>query len=552
MKRIKQPRQHRLLRYLHSFNFAGTVLGMILVFLGFFPSLLPRGWVLQGVLSGILFTIGYAFGLIISHFYRRFKPKELTLAQKSELRKYTFAILVVVYVVFVIVGFNWQQDVRKLIGQDPEHSIAIIGNVLVTLLIVAFILLIARSIRTLFGWLKKKTDKHIPKPISYTAAWIITVLLCIGLLNGVILSGSMNVLNKAYGTKNDTTAEGIVQPTSQQLSGGTNSLISWDSLGRQGRSFIGKAPTTDQLTKFNAAPAMQPIRVYAGLKSADSTQARADLAVADLKRAGGFDRKIIEVVTTTGTGWVDEEGAKPLEYMYNGDSAVVSMQYSYLPSSLSFLVDQQKAKDAGNQLYNAVYNQVLNMPAEQRPKIVVFGESLGSFGGEAAFANLSAFKATSDGAVWAGPPNFNILRKTATTNRDSGSTEIKPVFQQGQNLRFVVKPPDLNSPSKPWGQPRAVYLENSSDPIVWWSPNLLLHKPDWLKEPRGNDVSKNTHWFPFVTFWGVSGDMLFSTGVPDGHGHKYGTHPTDAWSYVAPPTGWTPQKTQALKAELGG
>jgi uncharacterized membrane protein len=552
MAKKKQPIQRRLMLYLHSFNFAGTVLGMVFVYLGFLPTLLPRGWILQGVLSGILFTIGYAFGLIISHLYRRFKPRELSPATKSKIKKYTYITFAAMYVIAVITGFNWQQQVRKLVGQDPEHSASIIGNTLMMLLVVAGILLIARSIRTLFGWLKKMTDKHIPKPISYTAAWIITVLVCIGLLNGVILSGAMNVLNKAYGTKNDTTPEGIVQPNSPQLSGGAHSLIAWDTLGRQGRTFIGQAPTTGQLTKFNTATAKQPIRIYAGLKSAASTQERADLAVADLKRAGGFDRKIIEVVTATGTGWVDEEGAQPLEYMYNGDSAVVSMQYSYLPSSLSFLVDQQKAKDAGNQLYNAVYNELLKMPAQQRPKIVVFGESLGSFGGEAAFANLSAFKATSDGAVWAGPPNFNILRKTATEDRDTNSPEIKPIFQQGQNLRFAVKPIDLNSPSKPWGQPRAVYLENSSDPIVWWSPHLLLHKPDWLNESRGNDVSQNTHWVPLVTFWQVSGDMLFSTGVPDGHGHKYGAMPTDAWSYVAPPAGWTAQKTQALKAELGG
>src|SRR4029079_1109278 len=131
------------------------------------------------------------------------------------------------------------------------------------------------------------------------------------------------------------------------------------------------------------------IRIYSGLESASTIQDRANLAVADLKRAGGFQRQIIEVVTTTGTGWVDEEGAKPIEYMYNGNSAIVSMQYSYLPSSLSFLVDKQKALDAGKELYNAVYNELLSLPANDRPKIVVFGESLGSFGGEAAFSNLA-------------------------------------------------------------------------------------------------------------------------------------------------------------------
>jgi uncharacterized membrane protein len=552
-KKAVSKKHSRVLGYFGSYNFLGVVIGAVFVFLSLLPSLLPRGWVLQGVLSGLLFTIGYAIGMIISHFIRRFKPNEPAAAKRHHIKKYTYIVLAIIYIISVIFGHTWQNEVRKLVGQPEVNGLSLIGMIIVTILIVAFILLIARGIRTLYGWLKRIINKHIPKPIAYTGAWILTVILVVGILNGFILNGAMSLLNQAYSVKNGTTAEGIVQPINNpSLSGSNQSLIAWDTLGRQGRSFIGNAKTTEQLSKFNHTQAQQPIRVYAGLDSASSTEDRAQLAVDDLKRAGGYNRKIIAVVTTTGTGWVDEEGVAPIEYMYNGDSAVVSMQYSYLPSSLSFLVDQQKAKDAGRDLYNAVYNQALNMPEENRPKVVVFGESLGSFGGESAFANEAAFRTTSNGAVWAGPPNFNILRKTATQNRDAGSPEILPVFQQGQILRFAAKPTDFNSPAKPWSAPKATYLENPSDPIVWWSPSLLFTKPDWLKQPRGYDVSSKTHWLPIITFWQVSGDMVFSTGVPDGHGHKYGKLPTDAWSYVAPPDGWTPAKTQALKAELSG
>jgi uncharacterized membrane protein len=551
-KRKQSRKSSRLGRYFSSYNFLGTVIGALFVYLGFLPTLLPRGWVLQGVLSAVLFTIGYSIGLIISHFYRRFQTKEIAPSKKQQLRKYTFIVLAILYIVALVVGFHWQQDVRALVNQPPEYSFSVIGTTLVALLITAFILLVARSIRSLYGWLKRLINRHVPKPIAYTAAWVITVLLVIGILNGVIISGVMGLLNQGYSVKNGTTDEGIVQPSDMHLSGSPKSLIKWDTLGRQGRSFIGRVPSTNQLSSFNKTPAIQPVRIYSGLESASSTEARAELAVADLKRAGGYNRKIIVVATTTGTGWVDEEGVKPVEYMYNGDSAVVSMQYSYLPSSLSFLVDQQKAKDAGSELYNAVYNEALNIPKDQRPKVVVFGESLGSYGGEAAFANEASFRATSDGAVWAGPPNFNILRKTATANRDDGSPEILPVFQQGQIVRFADVAQDLKNPNKPWAEPKAVYLENASDPIVWWSPHLLFNKPAWLKEPRGADVSKMTHWLPIISFWGVSGDMVFSTGVPDGHGHKYGTMPTEAWSYVAPSSGWTAEKTQALRNLLSG
>lgn len=502
------------------------------------------------MLSGVLFSIGYGLGLVASHFGRKFNFSEPKAKKRTQIKRYTYWTLAFLYVIAASFGYIWQKEVHKLIEVAPPNGLSLVPITILSFIIAAFIILLARSIRSLYGWLKKIINRYIPKAIAYTAGWILTALIVIGILNGIILSGLMDVVNEAFGLKNGTTEAGIVQPAQPELSGSSQSMIPWNTLGRQGRNFIGHAKTTDQLSKFNQSPATQPIRIYSGLESASSSQDRAKLALDDLKRAGGYQRKIIVVVTTTGTGWVDEEGVAPIEYMYNGNSAIVSMQYSYLPSWLSFLVDQEKAKDAGNQLYNAIYNESLNLPAEQRPKIVVFGESLGSYGGESAFSNLASFRSTSDGAVWAGPPNFNVLRKTATANRDQGSPEILPIYQNGQILRFADDPTDFKNPDKPWGAPKAVYLENPSDPIVWWSPSLILNKPDWLSESRGADVSSATRWFPIITFWQVTGDMVFSTGVPDGHGHKYGKLPTDAWSYVAPPEGWTQQKTDALKKQL--
>jgi uncharacterized membrane protein len=154
--------------------------------------------------------------------------------------------------------------------------------------------------------------------------------------------------------------------------------------------------------------------------------------------------------------------------------------------------------------------------------------------------------------VWAGPPNFNTLWRKVVNGRDAGSPEILPIYQNGETVRFAAKPADFKRPDKTWSSPKVAYLQNPSDPIVWWSPKLLFEKPDWLSEPRGADVSSHTVWLPIITFWQVSGDMVFSTGVPDGHGHKYGKLPTDAWGYVAPSDGWTPQKTEDLKRALGG
>src|SRR5438093_13734368 len=97
-------------------------------------------------------------------------------------------------------------------------------------------------------------------------------------------------------------------------------------------------PPTDQsqepkeIAAFTGSPAKEPIRAYAGTTSAGEVEARAELAVADLERAGGFTRANLLVATTTGSGWLDSGATDSFEYLTGGDSAIVAMQYSYLPS----------------------------------------------------------------------------------------------------------------------------------------------------------------------------------------------------------------------------
>ena len=292
--------------------------------------------------------------------------------------------------------------------------------------------------------------------------------------------------------------------------------MSWESLGHQGRIFVAGGPTVAQLTAFNGAPAVEPIRAYAGLDSADGITAAAELAARELQRTGGLRRAVVAVGTTTGTGWINEAEADALEYMYNGNTAIVSMQYSFLPSWLSFLVDKENARHAGQALFEAVDRLVRQLPEAQRPKLVVFGESLGSFGGEAPFMSLNNVLARTDGALFSGPTFQNTIWTDLTATRDRGSPEWLPIYDDGRNVRFVARPSDLARPHAAWHYPRVVYLQHASDPIAWWNPDLLFRRPDWLREKRGYDVLPETEWIPIVTFLQVSADMAVATDVPAG------------------------------------
>jgi uncharacterized membrane protein len=91
------------------------------------------------------------------------------------------------------------------------------------------------------------------------------------------------------------------------------------------------------------------------------------------------------------------------------------------------------------------------------------------------------------------------------------------------------------------------YLENGSDPVTWWVPDLIWDSPAWLNGQRAPDVSSGMEWYPLVTFWQVTCDLFAADRVPDGFGHRFGTLPTAAWAAVAQPNGWTGADTARLQ-----
>src|SRR5690606_35980835 len=291
--------------------------------------------------------------------------------------------------------------------------------------------------------------------------------------------------------------------------------------------------------------AMEPIRVYVGQDSAASLEARVDLAVRELERTGAFDREVLAVVTTTGTGWVNPAVPQALEYLSGGDSAVVAMQYAYLPSWISYLADRSTVAEAAEALIGAVRDELAEIPAPRRPDLVVYGESLGALGIEEAFGSLPELIAGPDGAVLAGPPHTSPIWQRLVADREAGSPVWRPVYP-GESVQFAQDGTELSTGERP----SVIYLQHATDPVVWWSPQLLYQEPAWLEEGRGPDVSGAMRWYPLVTFWQVTVDAVTSTTAPPGHGHRYRESIADAWAALLDPPGWTDTDTAKLRTVL--
>ena len=536
--------------WVRRYTFFGTALGLVFIWFSLTPSLLPRGPLFQGIVSGAAGAIGYGLGVFGVWLVRYMGSKDSSPPAPRWAWLTLVGIGVVGQILMIFYFHRWQDEVRDLNGVPRLEFWDYPWCALLSIVVLFTFVEIGQLIGKLVRFLVRQLERVAPPRVSAVIVVVLLLALSIALLNGVVVRFGMSALNKTFAAANDETDPEFAAPTSPLRSGGPDSGVTWESLGHQGRVFVSAGPTVEKLASFNGKPAIEPIRAYAGLHSADGIKATAALAAEELQRKGGLDRAVVAVATTTGTGWINEAEASALEYMFNGDTAIVSMQYSFLPSWLSFLVDNENARQAGQALFEAVDALIREMPEAQRPQLVVFGESLGSFGGEAPFLALNNLIARTNGALFSGPTFNNTIWTQLTHDRDAGSPEWLPIFDKGENVRFAARSDNLDRPNDPWGHPRVVYLQHASDPIAWWNTDLLFAEPDWLKEPRGYDVSGRMQWIPIVTFLQVSADMAVAVDVPDGHGHVYVKDVANAWAAILQPPGWTPEKTEKLRPLL--
>lgn len=542
-------------------DFVGIAFSALLFCLSLTPSLLPRDWLFAGLIGGINAAIGYGIGVFVAKMLRRFVLRRRVWWPPSRRVLWTAETVTVLLaltacVLMVIPAAAWQRQVSGVMGLEGPTTFGYLRTLVLAAFVGAVCVATARVLLDIIKTMARYFIRrwHLHDEVALFIGTAIVVVLAITLINGVLVRGFLAGANRVFQPQNTTTRAGIVQPLEPERSGSPESFAAWDTLGYQGRNFVATGPHADELTEINGAPAKEPIRVYVGLQTADTDEQRMAVLLSELERTGAFERKLLVIIPTTGTGWVNPVAARSLEMMYNGDTALVASQYSFLPSWISFLGDQQKSMESGRMMIDAVHQRWERLPEDRRPKLVLYGESLGSMAGQGAFDWLPDISRMGFSSVlWVGPPNASPLWRAITERRDPGTPEVEPRYDNGRTVRFSqgTDPREIAKvTAKPWEGTRVLFMQHPSDPIVWWSPDLLFTRPDWLREPPGRDRTASMRWYPIVTFGQVAADMTNASSVPDGHGHNYGDLVLDGWAAVAPPQGWTPEDTERVRTAL--
>jgi uncharacterized membrane protein len=513
--------------------------------------LIPRTYLTQGVLGGGVFAIGYGLGV----FWRwLWSYMELPTAKERTLRIANLVIALVCAA--TAAGFlwrtaEWQNSIRVLMELEPVtsgHPFKVCAIAAVTFIVV---LGLARVFLLIYRFVAGHFRRFVPRRVANVIGAAVALLLFWSLATDVFFAAALRVADSSFQQRDALLEPTAPQPTSPLKAGSPASLLRWEELGRAGREFIASGPSGGDISAVSGRAAMEPIRVYVGLRAAETAAQRAKLALEELQRVGAFERSTLIVITPTGTGWVDPGAMNSVEHLLHGDVASVAMQYSYLSSPLALLVQPGYGAESARALFSQVYEHWRSLPKDVRPRLYLHGLSLGAMNSQRSAELFEIFEDPIHGALWSGPPFESTIWRRVTDGRNAGSPAWLPRFRDGSLVRFMNQNGAAVRPGSAWGPVRILYLQYASDAITFFEPRALYRRPDWMASPRGPDVSPELRWYPVVTMLQLALDMLVADSTPMGYGHVFApAHYVDGWLTLLDVKGWPPEQIARLKEHL--
>lgn len=527
----------------------GLLVAVIFFGLSVTPSMVPRSSELQGALGGVIAALGYLIWWLAAGMLawlglwserRVSRPGRIVLMLVSA----------VIAVVFLWKAADWQNSIQHAWGLAPLEASAPLRVAAIAVAVFVILLVAGRLFQGLAKRLQARSLRVLPPRMAQAAGMGLAVLVFAATIDGVAVRGVLRTIDTGARLADAIIPPDLAPPDTTHVSGGPGSLLDWEDLGRWGRNFVASGPTAAEITDFWNAPARQPIRIYTGLNAAETPDARAQLAFDELLRAGGFDRQVLVIAMPTGSGWLDAGGMDTLDYITRGDVATVAVQYSYLPSPVSVVVDPMRGVAEAQALFDKVYRHWSDMPQDARPRLYLHGLSLGAFLSQETVPLLDLYADPIHGALWTGSPYLSEFWRLVQARRHPDSPAWRPRFGNGSLIRTRNQQGGLDQYDAAWGPMRFVFLQYGSDPIVFFDWSLAWSRPDWLSGERAPDLSPKMRWIPVVTLFQVGLDMAVALGTL-GYGHDYvARHYIPAWAETLSPEGWTSHDETRLKAHL--
>ncbi|WP_145105990.1 alpha/beta hydrolase [Cereibacter sediminicola] len=538
------------MRFLLSrFSTIGLLLGVLFLAASLTPSLIPRGPVMQGVLGGVVLALGHLVGRIIEAVWR--------LADMPVLRGRAWRPVQLVLWVAVLGTLGlalryshvWQNDLRLRMGMEPAPGTHLLQVLFLAAAVFAILFAAGQVVAAFARLVRSRLYRVMPRRRADVLGFLLVGIALFILTRDGLLDTTIRAMDSSFEAAQNLFDTAPPPPTEARMPGSPASVIDWEAMGEPGRDFVTSGPDAAVIAAFTGRPALDPIRVYVGRANAQTPQARADLALAELRRLGAFDRRILVVTSPTGTGWMDPGSHDTVEYMHGGDIATVAVQYSYLQSPYALLFETSTGLDQATATVSTIHDYWRRLPEETRPRLYIHGLSLGAWSSMYATSLFHLVNDPIAGAFWAGPPFPSDFWNRVQRARTDGSPWVLPRIGDGSLIRYAARGEGGDAGKADWGAMRIMFLQYPSDPIVFFDPFSTFRPPVWMGEPPGDGVSPHLRFMPIVTQLQLGLDMALSTTAPAGYGHSY--HAQDyiePWVQVTAPDGWTDADTERLKA----
>ena len=517
---------------------AGVIFAAFAFVAALFPSMVPRSDLIQGILAGVAVAFGYFIGAGLAALARLLEIGRARFRNERRIRQlgFTFAAGLVAYGLWIMP--DWANSARAAMHMPLVDTVHRLFVVALTASVAVILIILGRIFRRATIVAANMLGVILPVRVALIFGLGAAFLLFWSIGSGVLVRGVVDGMDEAYAQLDALIPAGSMPPDDPLKSGGPGSLVIWDSLGAQGRAFVQAPPTQAEIAALRKGEALEPVRIYVGINSAEDAPSRAALALQELIRTGAFQRRYLVIATPTGTGWVDPAAMVPLEHLTGGNVATVSVQYSYLPSWLSLLVEPERGAETARQVFRTIYSYWSALPLDGRPQLYLFGLSLGALNSDLSVDVYDIMADPYQGALWVGPPFPSRTWNVVVKARNEGTAVWQPHYSDGRMFRFMTQDNGANVTYAPWGPLRVVYLQYPSDPIVFFETGSLLRRPAIMSQPRPPDVSEGLVWVPVISFLQSVIDMVTAAGTPVGFGHVYAADDyLDGWLELLEPHG---------------
>ncbi len=535
--------------FLPRLSIFGFLAGLLFLEASLTPSLIPRGALLQGILGGVVAAIGYLLWRIVELIWQA-ADMPIVKGRLLQVLQMAAGVALLALLVFALRhNLLWQNDLRERMGMEPATGSHIAMILLIAAIVFAVLFAIGAIIAFFSRFVRSRLHRVMPPRRANVLGILIVFFVLFVITRDGLLDTTIRIMDETYEAGQNLFEQAPPAPVEARFTGSQDSLVDWGAMGQPGRNFVLSGPDAKTISAFTGRAALDPIRVYVGRANADTPEERAELALAELLRVDAFKRKILVLVSPTGTGWMDPGSHDPVEYLHDGDIATVAVQYSYMQSPFALLFKTRTGLDQARATISTIYSYWKDLPEQSRPRLYIHGLSLGAWSSMYATTIFQLVNDPINGAFWVGPPFPSDFWNQIQRSRNEGSSWVKPKIGDGSLIRYASRDDNGSSNTADWGDMRIMFLQYPSDPIVFFEPLSFFRQPVWMQEPPGDGVSPYLRFMPIVTQFQLALDMAISAAAPAGFGHSYYARDyIEPWLEVTDAKGWTPDDIERLKA----